>query len=121
MPFTKGRTKTGGRKAGTSNKFSGIRDAAQLKAEDALAVLVEIMQDTTAPAAARISAANAVLDRAHGKPRQEIDSTVQTNNAQVVFHYPDNGRLTPEGEAIMGDLLANAKEEIARIDREVNH
>ncbi|MDQ5767236.1 hypothetical protein [Thiothrix subterranea] len=31
------------------------------------------MQDATAPPAARVSAANALLDRAVGKPRQELE------------------------------------------------
>jgi hypothetical protein len=40
---------------------------------DALATLVAIMTNSDAPATARVSAANAVLDRAWGKPRQDFE------------------------------------------------
>jgi hypothetical protein len=40
---------------------------------DALATLVTIMTNGDAPATARVSAANAVLDRAWGKPRQDFE------------------------------------------------
>ncbi len=40
---------------------------------DALATLVSIMTNSDAPATARVSAANAVLDRAWGKPRQDFE------------------------------------------------
>jgi hypothetical protein len=40
---------------------------------DALATLVAIMANSDAPATARVSAANAVLDRAWGKPRQDFE------------------------------------------------
>lgn len=39
----------------------------------ALATLVAIMTNPDAPATARVSAANAVLDRAWGKPRQDFE------------------------------------------------
>ena len=39
----------------------------------ALAVLVEVMKDSDAPAAARISAANALLDRGFGRPLQAVE------------------------------------------------
>jgi hypothetical protein len=39
----------------------------------ALATLVAIMGNADAPATARVSAANAVLDRAWGKPRQDFE------------------------------------------------
>jgi hypothetical protein len=35
--------------------------------------LVVVMNDSAAPAAARVSAANALLDRGHGKPRQALE------------------------------------------------
>jgi hypothetical protein len=40
---------------------------------EALATLVAIMTNGDAPATARVSAANAVLDRAWGKPRQDFE------------------------------------------------
>lgn len=52
-----------------------IREAAKEYTDKALNTLVEVMQDVTAPAAARVSAANGVLDRAHGKPSASVDVT----------------------------------------------
>lgn len=40
---------------------------------EALATLVTIMTNGDAPATARVSAANAVLDRAWGKPRLDVE------------------------------------------------
>ena len=65
--------KTGGRKANTPNKVTqDLMGMAQVYTKDALLVLVEIAKDTEKPAAARVSAASAILDRAHGKPTQAI-------------------------------------------------
>ncbi|QLQ33922.1 MAG: hypothetical protein HZT40_22445 [Candidatus Thiothrix singaporensis] len=77
MSRAKGTPKTGGRKAGTPNKVQRpIREAAMDYSDEALAKLVEIMQDPETPAAARITACREVLDRAHGKPTQNIDANV---------------------------------------------
>jgi hypothetical protein len=46
---------------------------ARVHTGDALATLVAIMGNGDAPATARVSAANAVLDRAWGKPRQDFE------------------------------------------------
>ena len=59
--------KTGGREAGTPNKATAsIREAAQQYTETAIQTLVEVMSDETAPHAARVAAANSLLDRGHG-------------------------------------------------------
>lgn len=68
------RQKTGGRVAGTPNKATAdVKALAGNYTTAALATLADIMQDDSAPPAARVSAANALLDRAHGKPRQELE------------------------------------------------
>jgi hypothetical protein len=70
--MAKGR-KTGGRQAGTPNKSTAeAQAAAQEHSPAALGTLVGIMQDGEAPAAARVSAAREILDRAHGKPPQAL-------------------------------------------------
>ena len=77
-------TKTGGRVAGTPNKATAnIKEAAQQYTESAISTLVEIMGDATAPHAARVAAANSILDRGHGKPRQSIDADI---NGQQLTH-----------------------------------
>ena len=68
------RPKTGGRQRGTPNRATAdVKAVAGSYTAAALATLAEIMQDGTAPHSARVSAANALLDRAVGKPRQELE------------------------------------------------
>lgn len=63
----------GGRQKGTPNKATAdIREAAQQYSEQALLVLINVAT-TGESEAARVSAANAILDRAHGKPKQAVD------------------------------------------------
>jgi len=65
--------KTGGRVKGSLNKATeSIRDAARLYTEDALRTLVEVMNDKEQPGPARVGAANAILDRGYGKPKQAV-------------------------------------------------
>jgi len=64
----------GGRQKGTPNKATAdIKEAASEYSGEALSVLVTVARDTGSPAAARVAAANAILDRAHGKPKQAVD------------------------------------------------
>ena len=53
--------------------FRDVADAARERTEDAIDTLATVMKDPKAPAAARISAAQAILDRGHGKPAQAIE------------------------------------------------
>ena len=74
MPRQAGTPKTGGRVAGTRNKATAdVKAVAATYTTAAVETLAEIMQDSNAPPAARVSAANALLDRAWGKPRQELE------------------------------------------------
>lgn len=52
-----------------------IRSLARGHTESALKVLAGIMNQTEAPAAARVSAAQALLDRGWGKPVQALTHT----------------------------------------------
>lgn len=56
--------------------FKDIRGLAAEYGEAAIVTLAEIMEDKTAPASARVASATAILDRAFGKPKQEIEATV---------------------------------------------
>lgn len=61
-----------GRPPGAPNKVTNeVRELAQQYTEAALAVLVQIATAGESEAA-RVSAANAILDRGHGKPTQPI-------------------------------------------------
>lgn len=53
-----------------------IRELARAHTPQAVKVLVEVMSNKKAPAAARTMAANAIIDRAHGKPTQHIEAHV---------------------------------------------
>lgn len=62
-----------GRKPGRVSKIK--RDLAEMAkdyGDGALSTLAQIMADTQQPASARVSAANALLDRGYGKPVQGV-------------------------------------------------
>lgn len=72
--------KTGGRQKGVPNKATAsIRDAAQQYTDQALATLVEVMGGAEHPAAARVAAANSLLDRGFGKPKQSLDVDMEAS------------------------------------------
>lgn len=63
----------GGRKKGTRNKATAdIKALAQQYTAEAVEVLASVMVNTEHPPAARVAAANALLDRGHGKPPQAL-------------------------------------------------
>ena len=67
MPRSKGTPKTGGRTKGSRNKVGrDVRELAQMHTPAAIDTLVDVMNDDQAPPAARVMAANALLDRGHG-------------------------------------------------------
>jgi cellobiose-specific phosphotransferase system component IIA len=60
-----------GRKKGSLNKVTvNLKQKAGEYTEEALNVLAEVMRNPEAPAAARIQAADKILDRAHGRPAE---------------------------------------------------
>lgn len=59
-----------------------IRSLARSHTETALRTLAGIMEQPDAPAAARVSAATALLDRGWGKPTQTVDMTVRKQIAK---------------------------------------
>jgi hypothetical protein len=71
--FTQGHPKKGGRGKGSGNKIgSDVRALARDHTADAIDTLANIMRDKAAPPQAQVMAANALLDRAWGKPTQAI-------------------------------------------------
>lgn len=63
----------GGRVKGTPNKATAsLKDIAREYTQEALDALVGVLRASHEPAAARVSAANAILDRGYGKPSQLI-------------------------------------------------
>ena len=76
--------KTGGRTKGTPNKATAdVRVLAGQYGEKAIKTLAKIMECEEQPAAARVSAAKEILDRAYGKAPQPL--AVQSANISEVF------------------------------------
>ena len=55
--------------------MADVQNAAREHSGEAIETLAGIMRDPKAPAAARTSAACALLDRGYGKPSQSIEAT----------------------------------------------
>lgn len=73
-----GKREGAGRKPGSRNKLTvaqkrSLQEIAGDYTEAAVQTLADIMKDRKAPAAARATAANSLLDRAHGKPKQPVE------------------------------------------------
>jgi hypothetical protein len=67
-----------GRPAGSPNRAGReLREAASKHTDEALAVLVALMNDVEQPGSVRVSAAQAVLDRGHGKPMQAVETRIE--------------------------------------------
>jgi len=68
-PFPKGQS---GNPGGRPKVVAEIKELAGAHMAEAIKTLVSIMNDAKSPPAARVSAANALLDRGYGKPPQHI-------------------------------------------------
>ena len=68
-PFEKGQS---GNPGGRPKLDARVRELAQAQTENAIATLVRVMENGKSPAAAKVSAATAILDRGWGKPVQPV-------------------------------------------------
>jgi len=71
--FRKGES---GNPGGRPRADAPVSELAREHTEAALKTLAGVMQDAQAPAPARVRAAEALLDRAWGRPRQTVDADV---------------------------------------------
>ena len=70
MTFQPGRS---GNPGGRPKALKDVEAAARAHTEDAIKTLASISNNTQAPEAARVAAANSLLDRAWGKPKQRSE------------------------------------------------
>jgi hypothetical protein len=70
MPrFVKGQS---GNPGGRPKQDDELRELAKAQTAEALKTLAQVMRSKKSPAAARVMAANSILDRGYGKPAQQI-------------------------------------------------
>ena len=72
-PFKPGQS---GNPGGRPRVLRDVQELAREKSPEAIETLSNIMHDTKAPRAARVAAANPLLDRGYGKPTQPISQTL---------------------------------------------
>jgi len=85
MAFKKGQSgNPNGRPKHVLDDGRSVSDLAREHTARALAVLIEIMEKDEAAEAARVSAANAVLDRGWGKPKQDMDLNVKSDRKAIL-------------------------------------
>lgn len=78
-----GKREGAGRPKGALNKATAdIKEAAQAFTTDALNTLADIMRKSESDAA-RVAAANALLDRGHGKPKQSVEASGPGGSALI--------------------------------------
>lgn len=87
-----------------TTKLTELRLIARTHTRTAVAVLVGIMRCATAPAAARIAAANSLLDRGWGRPAQMLASD-DGNPVAVRITEIVNNIVAPK-EPVDGPVLA---------------
>lgn len=96
--------KTGGRKKGVPNKATAsLKEAAQVYTEQALQTLANIMTAGESEAA-RVAAANSILDRGYGKPKQTVEAS-----------GPDGGPIQTEGTIDTSGLSTEQLRAVASI------
>lgn len=72
-PFPKG---VSGNPGGRPKVLGDVQELAREQSPQAINTLAKIMNDEKTPPAARVAAANALLDRGYGKPTQPISKTL---------------------------------------------
>ena len=95
---THGRT-VGATDIATAKQRKTLTELAREHTKMALAVLVEIAKNQKSSDKARVSAANALLDRGYGKPRQAPEHGLTSDDEPITFtlNIGDRGNREPAG------------------------
>jgi Family of unknown function (DUF5681) len=96
-PFEKGQS---GNPGGRPKVVAEVKELAREHTAEAIQTLVSIMSDPKSAPAARVSAANALLDRGYGKPPQHITGDVA---ASYVARLPEPAKSAEEWLASLAD------------------
>ena len=92
--FNKGQS---GNPGGRPKVVAEVRTLAQEQTEEAISTLTTIMKDKKAPPAARVAAANAILNRGYGKDSQHLNLTGENDIAKLLSSL-DHGPEASSGE-----------------------
>jgi hypothetical protein len=76
---------------GRPKALQAVEDAARSHTADALATLARICKDSNAPPAAQVAAANALLDRGWGRPKQAIEASGTLTLEQLILACVERG------------------------------
>ena len=87
-----------GNPSGRPKRDENLAALARMHTVDAIAVLVSIANDPKVNPSARISAANSLLDRGHGKPPQAVAVKTESNGDTFLrlWRYLTVGEGVPE-------------------------
>ena len=105
-----------GNKSGRPRQVGYVRQLAQQHTEQAVATLAEICGDESAPARARIAAAEALLDRAYGKPAQAITGPDGESSPQLQIHISTDQSTAQQIDAARRDRELREQEQGELID-----
>jgi hypothetical protein len=98
MPFEKGQS---GNPGGRPKVIAEVKELARAHTGEAIETLVSIMTNPKSAPAARVSAANSLLDRGYGKPPQHITGE---SGPSYVVRLPEPCKTAEEWAASLGDL-----------------
>ena len=98
--FAKG---VSGNPGGRPAQISEVRELARRYTKEAVATLVDIMQNPKAPPAAKVRAAEVLLDRGWGRPQQQLEiqeaAGLNIVISERIAQALEAGRATPPEDA----------------------